>query len=274
MNFTNQQFILAGVAVHYLSLVLNICMTSAAMLSWPSKSAYDSWWTTSGFCVVEDASVPTELWCYLSLTTSAIIAFSFTRNNNQLKEANPLLLERIQKSVGANAAHGFGHAFLWFVGDATPQLELSLRPSAIANILMLIAFWVGALRSVAGVSTNLAASMSIIVLIAQYALRVPPELAFTYSQSVILFGGSFEQLRRRDEYSKRDGFLFFAVSLYYLPLFALYFLEMFLCSRSLLSELGGHAVYDLHLAVLPFVMYYAVTAFGKSNKTDNVNKKD
>mmetsp|Transcript_1541 Transcript_1541/g.2819 ORF Transcript_1541/g.2819 Transcript_1541/m.2819 type:complete len:276 (+) Transcript_1541:291-1118(+) len=273
MNSTNQKFIFAGVIVHYISLVINICMTSAAMLGWPSKSAYDSWWTTSGFCVVQDASIPTELLCYLSLTASAIIAYALTKNNKQLKQDNPLLLERIQTSVFANAAHGFGHAFLWFMGEAAPPLEISLRPAAIANILMLVAFWVGSLKNVVGLPTDLAAGMSIVVLAAQYALHVPPELAFTYSQSVILLGGTFEQLRRRDEYSKKDGFLFFAVSLYYLPLFVLYFSEMFLCSKGVLAELGGHAVYDLYLALVPFGFYYAVTMFGRGDKTSNISKK-
>ena len=273
MNFTNQQFISAGVIVHYLSLILNICLTSAAMLGWPSKSAYDSWWTTSGFCVVQDATIPTELLCFTSLTTSAIVAFTFTKNNKQLKKDNPLLLERIQSSIFANAAHGFGHAFLWFIGEAAPPLELSLQPAALANICMLVLFWVGTLSNVVGLPVNHAASMAIVVLAIQYALRVPPELAFTYSQSVILLGGSFDQLRRRDDYSKKDGFLFFAVSLYYIPLFIFYYLEMFLCSKSFLSKLGGHAVYDLYLSFVPFGLYYAVTVLGGGNQVGNNRKK-
>lgn len=151
------------------------------------------------------------------------------------------------------------HFFLWFMGSAAPPLELSLQPAAVANILMLLAFWMGSLRAVINLPTHHATVMSIVVLTAQYLLRVPPELAFTYSQSVILLAGSLDQLSRKgDFYSKSNGFLFFVSSLYHLPLFPLYYLEMFMCSKSILSKLGGHAVYDLYLSLAPFALYYVV----------------
>jgi len=259
MDFTDQQFIFAGEIAHYVALVLNITMTSAAMIGWPSKSAYDSWWTPHGFCVVEDnATIPTEFLCFFSLTSSAVIAFVLSKRKKRLKDENPLLMERIQSSVFANAAHGFGHAFLWFMGFAAPPLEISLQPAAVANIIMLVSFWVGTLRNVVGLPIKHAATMSIFVLTVQYHLRVPPELAFTYSQSIILLGGSLDQLRRKDDYSKNNGFLFFTTSLYTLPLLVLYYLEMFWCSSSFLSKFGGHAIYDLYLSLVPFALYYAV----------------
>jgi len=262
-DFTDQQFIFAGEMAHYVALALNITLTSAAMLGWPSKSAYDSSWTPHGFCVIKDDDIiPTELLCNFSLVSSAIVAFFLSRNNKRLDD-NPLLLERIQSSVFANAAHGFGHAFLWFMG-AVPPLEISLQPAAVANLIMMILFWVGTLQSVVGLSINQAAKMSIAVLAVQYQMDVPPELAFTYSQSIVLLGGSLGQLRKKADYSKGNGFLFFAYSLYFLPLFAIYYMEMFWCSRSFLSKLGGHTFYDCYLSVVPFVLYYAVVEKEKS----------
>lgn len=219
--------------------------------------------------MIQDAEIPTELLCFSSLTASAILALFLSKNNTQLKESNPLLLERIQSSVFANAAHGFGHIFLWFIGAAAPPLELSLQPVAIANIIMLLLFWVGSLYNVVGLPIYHSAQMSIIVLATQNALSVPPELAFTYSQSIILLAGSLDQLRRKNTYAKNDGFLFFAVSLYHLPLFLFYYFEMFLCSKSFLAKLGGHGVYDSYLALAPFGLYYAVVV----NTTGNKNKK-
>ena len=99
--------------------------------------------------------------------------------------------------------------------------------------------------------------MSAAVLIIQYMLDVPPNLAFTYSQAVILSAGSFDQLIRRDEYAK-SGCLYFAYALYHLPLQILYAMEMFICQNSILANLGGHFVYDLYLSIIPFVLYYVI----------------
>lgn len=248
------------------------------MLGWPNLSAYDPWWTSSGFCVVDDAKVPTELLCYFSLTSSAIGAFFLSKHNyKQLNEINPLLGERIQSSVFANAAHGFGHIFLWLLDEPAPPLQLSFNLADIANVLMLMAFWVGTLRSVVGLPTiNHATTAAIAVLVSQYLLRVPPELNFTYSQSVILLGGCLDQLRRRGDYLK-DGyagsFLFLATSLHNLPLLVMYSLEMFSCSKSFLSGLGGHAVYDLYVSLFPFGLYFAVVKAGEA-RTSGKTKGD
>lgn len=246
---------------HYLSLFLNISMTSVAMLGWPDRAAYDPWWTSNGFCIVDDGAtaIPTEWLCFFSLLSSAIAAFVLAKNSKKPKDANPLLVERLQSVTFANAAHGFGHAFIWFMGAEGSTIELSLRPAAVANLIMLLSFWVGTLSVIVRLSTNHAAMMSIVVLTAQYLLRVPPELAFTYSQSIILLAGSFDQLRRKEEYySANNSFLFFAASLYNLPLFTLYYFEMFSCSNSFFAHFGGHTVYDSYLALAPFALHFAV----------------
>lgn len=262
MIFTDRQIISAGELAHYLSLFLNISMTSVAMLGWPDRVAYDPWWTSNGFCIVNGGAtaIPTEWLCFFSLASSAIAGFILSKNSSKtLKDENPLLTERLQSFIFANFSHGFGHAFIWLMGAGGSAIELSLRPAALANLIMLLSFWVGTLRVIVRLSTNHAAMMSIMVLTAQYLLRVPPELAFTYSQSIILLSGSLDQLRRKEDYySENNSFLFFANALYYLPLFPLYYFEMFSCSNSLLAYLGGHTVYDLYLALAPFALHYAV----------------
>ncbi|KAL7553686.1 hypothetical protein ACHAWF_017954 [Thalassiosira exigua] len=274
-SFADKELITAGVSTHCLVIFINITLTTMAMLGWPSRSSYDPWWTSSGFCVVDDAhrllGLPTELLCYLSLTTSALASFGLSKRRSEKMQSNPMLAEFLQTGVFANAAHGFGHAFLWFMGEAAPPLKMTLKMADVANILMLMGFWVGTLRNVVGLTTNHATFMAIAVLGVQYILNVPPELACTYSQSVILLGGSLNQLKRRDDFLKSgNGLLFLATSLYYLPIFALFSLEMFTCSTNvLLSKLGGHVVYDLYLSLVPFILYYVVAnegGYGQSHK--------
>lgn len=287
MNFSEAQLISAGEIVLYLSLAINVTLTTIAMLGLPSRSAFDTWWTTFGFCVVDDANffLPTGILCYLSLTASAIVAYFLSstkrfgddddKEKRSLKEINPMLGEFMSSVTFGHAAHGFGHIFIWFMGDVTPPIELSLDPAALANIAMLMLFWVGTLRNVVGLSINHATSMSVAVLIAQYLLRVPPELSFAYSQSVILFSSSLNQLRRRKDYlDGNNGFLFLAYSLYQLPLYVLFYTEMFSCSTSFLSKVGGHAVYDLYLALAPFVLCYAVIGEGEKVKMWKAMKEE
>ena len=160
-------------------------------------------------------------------------------------------------SIFGNFAHGFGHMFI----GTPPALELSLEPAALANILMLMMFWVGTLRAWLDLPTNNAAAASVAVLGIQWMRGVPPELSFTYSQSILLLATSLNQLRRKNNYlSGGDSFLFFVFALYQLPLFQLYYLKMFSCSDSFLSKLGGHAVEDAYLAIAPVGIYYAVNA--------------
>jgi len=270
INITDKEFIYAGEIAHYAALLLNVVLTSVAMLGLPNRSAYDSWWTSNGFCVVEGNEVPTEVLCFLSLAASAVSMYFFSGHHaTYLKESSPLLLQRMRASIFGNFAHGFGHVFLWFMG-ASPRLELSLEPAALANILMLMMFWVGTLRALVDLPTNNAAAAAVAVLGIQWMLGVPPELAFTYSQSIILLATSLNQLRKKNEYlSGDDSFLYFVFALYQLPLFSLYYLEMFSCSDSVLSKLGGHTVYDAYLAIAPFGIYYAVNAM----KNDSMMEK-
>ena len=184
-------------------------------------------------------------------------------------DVDPLLISRLKSGVFANGAHGFGHIFMYLMGGNTgTYIKLSLDPLAVANICMLSMFWIGTLRSVvANLKTTHATVMSAAVLIIQYMLDVPPNLAFTYSQAVILSAGSFDQLIRRDEYAK-SGCLYFAYALYHLPLQILYAMEMFICQDSILANLGGHFVYDLYLSIIPFVLYYVIGGDKKLKKVD------
>ena len=62
--------------------MINVGLTSVAMLGLPSRESYDPWWTSNGFCVVEGgaSSIPTELLCFLSLSSSAVAAYLLSRN--------------------------------------------------------------------------------------------------------------------------------------------------------------------------------------------------
>ena len=95
-----------------------------------------------------------------------------------------------------------------------------------------------------------------------------------YLQPIGHIGGSLDQLRRKGDYAKKDdGFLFFATSLYHLPLFVLYYFEMFFCSKCFLAKLGGHAFYDLYLSLAPFGLCYAVIAEREQKTGNDVKKK-
>ena len=83
----------------------------------PNTSAYyDPWWTSYGFCIVD--TLPTELLCFLSLTASAIGQFILCNRlqSGGIIDVDPLLISRLQSGVFANAAHGFGHIFMYLMG--------------------------------------------------------------------------------------------------------------------------------------------------------------
>jgi len=252
-----------GDVLNYSSIALNLGMTAMAMLGLPSRSAYDSWWTANGFCVNEadSRSFDTEVLCCLVLVTSAVTTQLFLnqllKNKSNQSSLDPQLQSKLEGSVLANAAHGIGHLFVYFSPGPPPPILLEKDPLAVANIVMLICFWVGVLRAVVlSIPNNSAAFfLAVIILTAQYLLKVPPNFSFTYSQSIILLAGSADQLFLPRE--RRGSFVYALIAATYLPTLFLYGLEMTQCS-GILAPIGGHGVYDTYLACLPFFLYFAV----------------
>jgi len=101
-RLTDQQYIAVGEIIHYLAILINVILTSSALLlanNKPNTSAYyDPWWTSYGFCVVD--TLPTELLCFLSLTASAIGQFILC---NRLQSGgiyvDQLLISRLKSGV-------------------------------------------------------------------------------------------------------------------------------------------------------------------------------
>ena len=287
-----------GDVVNYAFLVLNVVITSIAMLGLPDASAYDSWWTENGFCVNQAPPDPatgrrlhlhldTEILCCLVLVTSAIVTHLFLQKSKSTKTSplnsssssnQQLLLLRMQGGVLANAAHGLGHLFVYYSPGPPPAISLHWKddPMALANIIMLLCFWVGVLRAVVLSISHYgtAVMLAVAILTAQYLLNVPPNLSFTFSQSVIFLAGSIDQLilvRQRQQRQQQptrkpqqqsskgedDNFCYALIALSFLPNMFLYALEMTYCTK-ILAPIGGHAIYDTYLSVQPFLLYFAV----------------
>jgi hypothetical protein len=240
-----------GDAMNYAGIITNILVTSAAMTGTPA-GAYDAWWLGHGFCVNQnsDRAIDTEVLCFVVLAGSSVLLYVFNEQTT-----NPQLQAKMSAGIFANFAHGFGHLFLFLLGSAPPPMEFAMTPAAIGNIVMLFCFWVGVLKAVViSLNNNHAAIAATVVLATQHILNVPPGLAFTYSQSVILLAGAFDQLRIP---KKEKGFTYLAVATSYVPLFVLYVIEMTHCT-DVLASFGGHAVYDTYLAIMPFLLFYSV----------------
>jgi hypothetical protein len=179
--------------------------------------------------------------------TTTTVSGNNKNNDRQLET-------RLLSSIVANASHGFGHLFLLALGGPPPAMELSWKLEAMAYWLVLLCFWTGVLKNLlpnALPTYKRAVILSVAVLFVQYILSVPPELAFTYSQSVILFGGSLDQLAT----SHKKNFTYLAISASMLPLFVFYAMEMTACQR---WAVPGHALYDYYLAAQPFLLHAVV----------------
>jgi hypothetical protein len=135
---SNKSFAIAGDVLNCTSLVLNVIMTSVAMLQLPSPSFFDPWWQSHGFI------------CFLFLTTSAATAWFLLQSPGRLPsvQGNPQLAAKMNGSIFANAAHGGGHLFLFLLGGPPPALELEPTPAAIGNLIMLVCFWYGVLNNI------------------------------------------------------------------------------------------------------------------------------
>lgn len=265
----------AGNTVHLVFIALNIGLTSLAMTADPVH--LDPLWKSNGFCVVDHGDdtgvsvLDTEVLCALLLVASAVGVHWMLQQYQQHESTtmNPLMEMRLKSGTLANAAHGVGNLFVYFSPGPPPAVELRLDdPLSMANILMLLGFWVGVIRAtVLSLKSDyrIAFAAAAVILTAQGLLQVPPTLSFTFSQSVIFIAASVDQFlmarqRRRDDSpqtkqtKREDDLIYLMIALGFLPLMALFPLEVFQCSWTL-AILGGHVVYDAYLSALPFLLY-------------------
>lgn len=245
-----------GDATNILSIVVNLALTIGVMTG-SSLVGYDKQWLQRGFCVRQDHPVATESLCFLFLVGAAIAAQLYLQG----KKMNPQLDSKIKGAIFSNLAHGGGHLFLYLIGGQVPKVDFTLSPEGIGYVFVLLFFWTGTLKAVMiSVSTAQSLALAVAAIGLQYLLDVPAELSFTYTQSLLLMAGSLDQLNLpRDEKS----FTYLLVAASYLPLFAFFITESTQCSE-FFADWGGHALYDLYLAMLPFGLYFTVSQHEKS----------
>lgn len=272
-KLSSKTFEWMGDRLNALAFIINLVMTSAAMLRVP-KGAYDESWLKVGFCVDqrEDRTMDTGILCFVTLTLGAVGLFFFYQKKKLSMTNNKLLQHRMEGTIFSNLSHGFGHLFLQYTDGMVPPLEFSFQLHAMAWILVLIFFFFGVFRAVTvSVSNKQAFMMAVTAILVQKILDVPPELSFTYSQAVIFAALFIDQLLlpSRD----KQGFTYLANALYFFPLFGFYYLESTRCSTLVKYRgLPGHALYDFYLAAAPFLFYYAIQHHEGSRNISKVKK--
>lgn len=247
-----------GDTINYVAILFIAVATASAMLDTPK--IFDPLWKKVGFCVSDDPnrSIDTEILCALFLTTSGISLYFFAQSRP--KGGDELAQMRLQSGAFSNVAHGVGHLFVYYAGGPPPAVEFKWDPMAIANIVMLFFFFAATLRTLMQVAgKHVPILLAIATIVCQAILKVPPELSFTYSQSVILLSGIVDQLLLDN---KRKGFSYVLIALQYVPTLVLYGFESLQCQK--LASFGGHAIYDFYLSVVPFALYYAVASYDAS----------
>lgn len=259
-------YAVVGDLLNCITIVVNLVLTSTAMIGLPKNpTLFDDWWTGSGFCISQQPErvFDTEIICSLCLILSAFGSHLFIASKQRVLKEDRQLLHKLKGGVFANLGHGVGHLFLYMLGIAPPKMHLGWSLDGIGNALVTLCFFVGVFRAIlVSLSLSSITILACLVILFQVLLDVPGGLAFTYSQSVILVAGAVDQMLL-----PKKGRTYAVVAGSFVPLLALYMLEMTQC-RQLLSWFGGHAVYDVYLSVLPFLLFYGIQHLdGKKSKT-------
>ena len=256
-------FITTGDALNVLGVVFNSIATTAVM---KAPETYDTWWLKTGFCVNyhADRLWDTELLCAAVLCLSALITFLFYN----LNKTNMTLLQqsRAQGVAFSNLSHGLGHVFVYALGGPPPAVDFSFTLEGLGYCVVLFFFFSGALKAVVvWISLKQASMMAVAIIFVQYLLDVRPELAFTYSQSMILLSSSIGLLLLPK--SQKQDLTYVVISGTLLPLFPLFAKEIKRC-QTFLAEYGRHLWYDLYLSSFPLLslMYLVQQQNGKKTK--------
>ena len=244
-------------------LLLNVGLTGIILLS--PEATTDDWWRRVGFCVDyrEERIVDTEVLCAIVLCASAIVAslwyypqYSVTKTT---KPKSQLLHDRIVGGIFSNLSHGLGHLFVYALDGPPPPVDISWSVSGLGYCVVLLFFFMGAFcATVPSIPYPIAAILAVVVIFVQYLINVPPELAFTYSQSAILLASSIGLLLSSKEIKGDEASHYPWVCASLLPLFGFFALESTQCQSIMVEYFGGHVLYDLYLAALPlFVIQWS-----------------
>uniref|UniRef100_A0A7S4W9K2 Uncharacterized protein n=1 Tax=Ditylum brightwellii TaxID=49249 RepID=A0A7S4W9K2_9STRA len=259
-----------GDSMNYIGIACNLLLTSAAMTKWPNAALYDEWFNQNGYCVNFDPQrrIDTSITASLVLIISAVGTYFFKEAKKSTM--NPVLRKRVESSIFANFAHGFGHLFLYYLGGPPPPVNFSLTMEGLGWALTLFAFWFGTLNTLmSSASSKIAIILAVTAIGLQEFLGVPPELSFTYSQTFILLSIAVDQLIQPLE---RKGFTYMVMAFSYVPLLVLFVLEGTTCSN-FLAHIGGHALYDSYLSLMPFALYYIVRHHEKTIESTSKDPK-
>ena len=212
-------FASTGNTLNFIAIGANLVLTALGMLQLPSKDAFDSWWTDSGFCISQqpDRLIDTEVLCSILLIGSALVAYQFAIWKQGILHDNPQLKAKITGGAFGNFAHGGGHLLLYVLGVAPPAMNFEWSLDGIGNAVMTLLFFTGVFRAtLVSLSLRHAMIVAALAIAAQFCLNVPSRLVFTYSQAVIIVAGSIDQMLLKEK-----GLTYTIVAASYMPLLIL-----------------------------------------------------
>jgi hypothetical protein len=242
-----------------------MCLANAAAFAYSvvmhsSSAVFDPVWRPEGFCV-SNRDVP--FWnshdlCLYVDTIGAIVSgiiYFFLKDSPGMAPANEL----VKFNILGIFAHGLGHA-----GISKAMRDGVVPESGLLDVLgnassldllkqvgSFIFFWVFLLKATMPTSSfKIVVPMAIVSSI--MGAIVPGQFGFTYTQTVLLFAFSLNQLMRPSE-EKTVEYARYPLMVG-VPLSFIAWIESTQCSKFVMG-IGGHLIYDAYIPISVIFFY-------------------
>lgn len=260
-----------------LTIVVGLLFAAAVVryIDDDKQTLFDNAWRKDGFCVTA-ADIPYwsshDVCLYVDVLlalVTGILYYAF-RNVTALKHPNTILATNVFGILGHGSAHGL-LGYLLRSNTVSNSTESSSNDSAtqqtqlLANFslekampyLILMFFWITLLKAVMPyVKWNIIILGAVLSVVGN--ILVPPQLGFTYVQTVLLVAFAVNQLLR--PMIEKDFHYAVYAWVVGLPLLAVGWMESTQCTAFVQSYLYGHVVYDAFIP-LSIMVWYGLCVF-------------
>mmetsp|Transcript_24495 Transcript_24495/g.37266 ORF Transcript_24495/g.37266 Transcript_24495/m.37266 type:complete len:274 (-) Transcript_24495:345-1166(-) len=253
-----------GDVAHYACIANSAIFAFSVVMLNESSSLFDDEWRIDGFCVF-NKDVPfmnSHDLCLYFDTISAIAAGALYYSLKDISGMEPAN-ELVKFNIFGIFAHGVGH------GAISQKIRNGVAMSSSADVTetfanksllelvqhhgLLYFFWVFLLKSTMP-KCSFGKVVPLAIVVAGIMALVPPQLAFTYVQTILLVAFSLDQLSRPDEEKDKTYALYALVG--GCPVIAIAWLESTQCTNFIMN-MGGHFVYDAYIpiAIISFYLH-------------------
>ena len=288
-----------GNIAHVMNLIIVLCY-SAIIVKYAhpntTSSIVDEEWLTHGFCVANPKISywnSHDLCLYVdTLLSLVLMRLYYSFRHEPIFQKDPSLLQAMKWGPFSILSHGFAHGFIAYNlrqedeghegiltrvslfeqatrGDLGDAHDMTMMVSKAFVVLYL--FWFTLLKtSIPSTTSNITVAFIVPVIISGH-FCIPPQLGFTYVQTIIYLTFISKELLSKTKDDK-STYAYMILACAFFPNAIIPYWEAFFCTSGSYKNFGGHVLYDASIPLALVVSYWMIYCHGKKHYPEGKDK--